>query len=270
MAETKVVLIAGASSEIGQATGQLLAQKRYRVFGTGRNPASTALNGIEMLALDVTSDESVMACVDTVLQRAGRLDVLINLVSFVIEGAIEEVTLEEAKALFETNFFGMLRLVQAVLPAMRDQGGGKIINVSALSGVVAVPFMGMYTATRFAVEGATEALWHEAQPFNVQASLLQIMSPIKTQVFQRSIRSAARSMDEYQTMRQRLVNFIRQSTEAGPGPGIVAEAFLGIIESKSPRIRYQVGPGSTMMMVMRRMMPDTTFQRMLARRMLGG
>lgn len=269
MAETQVVLIAGASSEIGQATGQLLAHKGYRVFGTGRHPTNTTLTGVEMLALDVTSDASVVACVETVLQNAGRLDILVNLVSYVVEGAVEEVTLEEAKALFETNFFGMLRLSQAVLPPMRRQGGGQIIHVSALSGVVAVPFMGLFTATRFAVEGATEALWHEVQPFNIQVSLLQIMSPIRTQVFQRSIRPAARSMEEYRAARQRLVNFIRQSTATGAEPSLVAEAFLRIIESRASRIRYQVGPGATMLRVMRRLMPDTTFQRLLGRRMLG-
>lgn len=158
MAGAKVVLIAGATSEIGQATGQLLAQRGYRVFGTGRNPASASPTGVEMLALDVTSDASGTACVDTVLEKAGRLDVLINLASIVVEGAVEEVTVEEAKTLFEANYFGMLRLVHAVLPIMRRQGGGKIINVSAITGVIAIPFLGTLSAARFAVEGATEAL----------------------------------------------------------------------------------------------------------------
>src|SRR5215471_14824163 len=144
----KVVLITGASSGVGQSTARLLSQKGYRVFGTSRNPASAeAIQAVEMLALDVRSDASVSACMTAVVNQAGRVDVLVNNAAYELAGALEEISLEEAKAQFETNFFGVVRMVTAVLPSMRQQRRGQIINVSSLSGVTSIPFMGVYSAS---------------------------------------------------------------------------------------------------------------------------
>ena len=174
MAVQKVVLVTGASSGAGQATARLLAQRGYRVFGTSRSPAGGEVTpGLEMLSLDVRADASVAACIDAVSSRAGRLDVLVNNAGYELAGALEELSLEEARSQFETNFFGVVRMVKAVLPLMRQQKEGWIINVSSLSGISPIPFMGMYSASKFAVEGYTEVLRQELKPFNIHVSQIE-------------------------------------------------------------------------------------------------
>jgi NAD(P)-dependent dehydrogenase (short-subunit alcohol dehydrogenase family) len=147
----KVILITGASSGVGQSTARLLSQKGYKIFGTTRNPASAeAIPDVEMMPLDVRSDDSVAACVKAVADEAGRIDVLVNNAAYELAGAIEETSIDEAKAQFETNFFGAVRMVQAVLPSMGQHKQGQIINVSSLSGVSS-PFMGIYSAQQIRV-----------------------------------------------------------------------------------------------------------------------
>src|SRR5262245_2768766 len=165
MSSQKVVLITGASSGIGQRIARLLAQKDFTVFGASRNPrAAEPVPAVEVLPLDVRSDDSVKACVDTVLARAGRLDILVNNAGYMLGGAVEEITIEEAKAQFETNLFGTMRTVKAVLPTMRRQRSGTIINISSLAGLVpGPPFCGMYSASKFALEAYTEHQWCEVR-----------------------------------------------------------------------------------------------------------
>jgi NAD(P)-dependent dehydrogenase (short-subunit alcohol dehydrogenase family) len=146
-----VVLITGASSGVGQSTARLLSRRGYEVFGTSRNPATAeAISNVEMLPLDVRSDDSVRACVEAVANRAGRLDVLINNAGHELAGALEDISTEEARAQFETNFFGVVRMVNAVLPLMRRQKRGHLINAGSLSGLSSIPFMGVHSASKFA------------------------------------------------------------------------------------------------------------------------
>src|SRR5262249_40168326 len=174
MSDQRVVLITGASSGVGQATARLLAQRGCRVFGTSRKPEKAeALSGVELLALDVREDDSVRACVEVVVRRGGRLDVLINNAGHELAGALEELSPEEARGQFETNFFGVVRMINAVLPLMRRLKRGHIVNVSSLSGLSPIPFLGMYSASKFALEGYTEALRHEVKPFNIRVSLAE-------------------------------------------------------------------------------------------------
>src|SRR5262245_47487212 len=168
MSNQKVVLITGASSGVGQSTARLLSRQGYKVFGTSRNPASAeVIPTVEVLALDVRSDDSVAACVKAVVNEVGRVDILVNNAGYELAGALEETSIDETKAQFETNFFGVVRMVKAVLPSMRQQKQGKIINVSSLAGVSSIPFMGFYSATKFALEGYTKALRMEVSPFNI-------------------------------------------------------------------------------------------------------
>src|SRR2546428_7222444 len=174
MAVQKVVLVTGASSGAGQATARLLAQHGYRVFGTSRKPAGVeSAPGLEVLELDVRADDSVAACISTVTSRAGRVDVLVNNAGYELAGALEELSMDEARAQFETNFFGVVRMVKSVLPFMHRQKEGRIINVSSLSGLSPIPFMGMYSASKFALEGYTEALRQELKPFGIHVSLIE-------------------------------------------------------------------------------------------------
>ena len=145
----RVVLITGASSGIGRATAELLAARGHWVFGGVRAPATTRpLAGVELLPLDVRDEASARACVDEVRSRAGRIDVLINNAGVNLVGAVEETSIRQAQALFDTNVIGVLRMVQAVLPDMRRQGAGLIVNISSILGLIPAPFMGVYASTK--------------------------------------------------------------------------------------------------------------------------
>jgi NAD(P)-dependent dehydrogenase (short-subunit alcohol dehydrogenase family) len=167
------VLITGASSGIGAAVAQLLHRNGFTVFGTTRsaNPAKT--NGFRMLRLDVDSEDSARACVEEVLSHSGRLHAVVNNAGFALIGAAEEAGLAEAKEQFETNFFGVVRVTDAVLPAVRKAGSGRLINIGSLAGLMAIPFNGFYCATKFALEAYTEASWYELRPFGISVSLIE-------------------------------------------------------------------------------------------------
>src|SRR5258708_25674746 len=157
MENKPVALVTGVSSGIGAAIARRLSRD-YRVFGTARKPAQAPSEGIEMIPLDVCSDESVKKCVAQVLEKAGTLDVLVTNAGFLFPGAVEEATLEEVKAQFETNFFGVVRMLKAVLPVMRAKKSGHILTVSSLAGMVPGPFWAYYNASQFAVEDLVASL----------------------------------------------------------------------------------------------------------------
>jgi NAD(P)-dependent dehydrogenase (short-subunit alcohol dehydrogenase family) len=264
MPEKKVVLVTGASSGIGQATARLLAQRGFTVFGTTRNPSDVAaMPGVEMLSLDVRLDESVNACVDAVLKRTGRLDILVNNAGYALVGAIEEVLLGEAKAQFETNFFGVVRMVKKVLPIMRNQGSGQIINISSAAGLTPLPFVGFYSASKFALEGYTEALRHEVKPFHIRVSLVE-PGYIKSHLRQNQ-QLATDQISDYDPWRKRASGVRQQWEERLPEPTLVAECVLRIIESKSPKLHNRVGKESSQAFWLRRFLPESLFEQGMRR-----
>src|SRR5436309_5484225 len=160
--KNKTTLITGVTSGIGREIAQLLAERGARVFGTVRNPQSAnPIRGVEFVGVDVTDDASVRAAVQSIEQKAGPVQLLVNNAGYGLTGALEETTLKEARDQFETNFFGVLRVTNAVLAGMRQAGYGRIVNISSVVGFLPAPFMGMYTASKHAVEGYTETLDHE-------------------------------------------------------------------------------------------------------------
>ena len=260
MAEQRVVLVTGASSGVGQSTARLLARNGYRVFGTGRSPGGAGdTQGVTMLPLDVRSDDSVAACLGAVSGQAGRLDILVNNAGYELAGALEELSLDEAKAQFETNFFGVLRMVKAVLPLMRRQKQGQIINVSSLAGLSPIPFMGIYSASKFALDGYTEALRLEVKPFNIRVS--QIEPGFLRTPMMNNRQVAAGRIAEYDPWRQRAYDAIRGYEEKGPGPELVAETVLKIAGSKTPRLRYVVGQQAKFVTRLRRFVPEGAFEK---------
>lgn len=237
---TKTVLITGASSGIGQATALLLAQKGFRVFGTSRNPSHRqAGSGITMLPLDVRSDVAVQACVDAVMQETDRLDILINNAGYVLAGAVEEASLEQAHDLFETNFFGVLRMVKAVLPLMRQRRSGHIINVGSLVAFTPIPFWGLYNASKSAIEGLTDSLRQDLKPFNIHVSTVEpgfFRSDLGN-----STQIGANTIADYDVWRGRAFKRHQEEEENAPDSKIVAETILKIITSKTPGLRHLVG-----------------------------
>lgn len=265
MTSQKVALVTGASSGIGQSTAVLLAKADYTVFGTSRNPqASEQVPGMEMLPLDVSSDESVKMCIDALLARAGRLDVLVNNAGYVLAGAVEEVTVEEAKRQFETNFFGVMRTVRATLPTMRQQRNGTIINISSLSGIVpGPPFCGIYSASKFALEAYTESLRREVKPFNIRVSLVEPGS-INTKLTSNR-HEAAERFTAYDSHRRRALEALRMREAKAPQPSHVADVIVAILESTSPKLRYKVGTDVMLVPRLRQALPESVFERILAK-----
>jgi NAD(P)-dependent dehydrogenase (short-subunit alcohol dehydrogenase family) len=255
----RVALITGASSGVGRATARLLAQREYRVFGTSRDPAhAEVIPNVEMLPLDVRSDDSVRSCVEAVSSRGGRIDVLINNAGYELAGALEELSFEEARAQFETNFFGVVRMIHEVLPLMRRQRHGHIINVSSLSGLSPIPFLGVYSASKFALEGYTEALRHEVKPFDVRVSLAEPAFLRTPMMNHRQV--AATPIQEYDSWRQRALDAIRSFEERGPGPEAVAETLLAIVSSRRPRLRYLIGHQARSVTRLRRFLPARMYE----------
>jgi len=164
----QVALVTGASSGFGQATAARLSAQVFHVFGTSRAPAHNEASSFELLPLDVDSETSVETCIQTILGRTGRIDLLVNNAGFAQGGALEENSLEDARAQFDTNVFGVLRMLKAVLPVMRELGSGQIITVSSLLGEVAMPYLGLYSSSKFALEGMIEGLYHELRPFHIK------------------------------------------------------------------------------------------------------
>lgn len=258
-----VVLITGASSGIGKACAEACVAAKMTVYGTSRRPA-TATAPFHMIEMDVTSDTSVHTAVGHVLAKESRIDVVVNNAGFVLAGAIEETSIDEATQQFETNFFGVLRVCQAVLPAMRAAGVGRIINVSSLAGKMGLPFQGLYSASKFAVEGLTESLRQEVSPYGIEATLIEagdVRTPI-TDNRRRAARSAAPS--PYRDAFECAMQVIEREERRGIDPAKVARLVLQVIRSRAPRVRYRVGKFSQRSSILAKtVMPSRVFEKIL-------
>jgi NAD(P)-dependent dehydrogenase (short-subunit alcohol dehydrogenase family) len=259
----KVILITGASSGIGRACALHLASLGHRVYGTSRRP-QTEDTGCMMLQMDVTDDASVEMGIQILLEREGRIDVVVNNAGVGYGGSMEDTSIEEAKDTFETNFFGVLRVCRAALPAMRAQGSGTIINVSSIGGQMGLPYQGLYSASKYAVEGVTESLRMEVKRFGIHVVLLA-PGDIRTQ-FTDNRRSthAAETNPVYREQYLRTLKKIESDERGGASPEVVARAVARIIASSSPRLRYIVGPFYEKLAVLvRRIVPSALFERIL-------
>ncbi|MFO0950745.1 MAG: SDR family NAD(P)-dependent oxidoreductase [Isosphaeraceae bacterium] len=257
--EPPVVLITGATSGIGRATARLLAESGYRVFGTGRNPATSRLDGFDLLPLEVTDDVSVQSCVRAVVERTGgRIEVLINNVGTGILGAAEESTAAEVRDLFEVNVFGAVRMTNAVLPHMRARGNGRILVMSSSGGLAAVPFASYSCATKFSLEGYSEGLRLELLPMGILVSVIA-PGPVSTTAGDKVPRSA-HPVRDYEPARSKSVDQFVQAIHEGMDPERVARVVLKCLRSSNPAPRYPVGAQSRATGLLRRLLPTRSFQ----------
>ena len=264
MSSPKIALVTGASSGFGQLTASSLADRGYRVFGTSRRAHSTPTNEIGMLQLDVRSDDSVRSCVEQLMGQVDRIDVLVNNAGQIHASVVEETSLEQAKDILETNFWGTVRVTNAVLPIMRRQRHGHIINVSSLAGLIGIPGQAFYSASKFALEGYTEALSMEVEPFDILVSLIE-PGFFKTQLHREMQRGALRS-DDYATVREALESSLTVAIEQGDDPHKVAEIIARVAGTKSPRLRYRVGNDSVWIPRLRALLSHNMFRRGIRRR----
>jgi len=238
--KNKVALVTGASSGIGEATALQLSKAGYKVYGTSRRGGKAAQRAFEMLPLDVTSDESVDAAVGEVIRLEGRIDLLVNNAGFSVAPAgAEESSIEQAQAIFDTNFFGTVRMTRAVVPHMRRQGSGRIINIGSVLGFLPMPYGALYAATKHAIEGYSESLDHELRTRGIRVSVIE-PAFTKTQ-FEANFIEPDTKLDEYREVRAALAERTKVLVEAGDKPSIVADVVLRAALAAHPKRRYTAG-----------------------------
>ena len=263
MPSARVILVTGSSSGIGRATAIEAARRGHRVFATARNRNDLAdlerPDGLETLALDVTDGVSIRAAVESALARAGRLDALVNNAGYAQYGAAEEVTLDEWRAQFEVNLFGAIAATQAVLPSMRRQRAGTIVNVSSVSGRVAIPFAAPYSASKHALEAVSDALRIELAAFGVRVVLVE-PGPIETRFTERARSIVAPLLARPGPYRE-LYALAERAMEGDFQKGVqppeaVARVVVDAIESERPRPRYPIGLMSRALFPLKTALPD--------------
>jgi NAD(P)-dependent dehydrogenase (short-subunit alcohol dehydrogenase family) len=251
---TKIALVTGASSGIGEATAERLAKAGYKVYGTSRRGAQASKRSIEMLPLDVTSDESVESAVNEVIRRHGHIDLLVNNAGFgVAPAGAEESSIDQARSIFETNFFGLIRMTRAVVPHMRRQGSGRIINIGSVLGFLPMPYGALYAATKHAVEGYSESLDHELRTRGIRVSVIE---PAYTKTsFDANFMEPDAKLDEYREAREGLNKRVIEVMATAEQPGVVADTVLKAANAAHPKIRYAAGRLANRLRLLRRFAP---------------
>ena len=251
----KIALVTGASSGIGEATAERLANAGYKVYGTSRRGAQAGKRPFEILPLDVTSDESVAAAVAEVIRRHDRIDLLVNNAGFgVAPAGAEESSLGQARSIFETNFFGLVRMTRAVVPHMRRQGSGRIINIGSVLGFLPMPYGALYAATKHAVEGYSELLDHELRTRGIRVSVIE---PAYTKTsFDANFMEPDAKLDEYREVRAGLSRRVNEVMATAEPPGVVADAVLKAANAARPKLRYAAGRLANRLRLLRRFAPD--------------
>ena len=262
----EVVLITGGSSGLGKAIGEFLMGRQFKVYGTTRTPQKYA-NGsaFPLLEMDVRDEVSVQKAVDELIEREGRIDVLINNAGVGITGPVEETPLVEVSSAFDTNYYGPLRTIQAVLPQMRKQRSGKIINITSIAAYMGLPYRGVYSASKAALEVTTEALRMEVETFGVSVSNLapgDFATNIAAGRFHAPVLEGSAYRDTY----GHTLKMMNEHVDSGGDPLDVARAVYKILKTRNPAIHYKVGAFLQRFSVqLKRILPDRSFERMLKR-----
>ncbi len=272
-----VALVTGASSGFGLLAAVELARRGLRVFGSMRDPARAdrlraaldeASLAAEIIRLDVTRPEHIEEAVSSIEQIAGGVDVLVNNAGYGLGGSVEDITLDELREQFETNFFGLVALTKRVLPGMRERRRGRIINVSSIAGRVALPGVSAYCASKFAVEGFSESLRHELLPFDVYVALVE-PGTFRTDIFDRNRRVAARASDPssaWAEMTRKVSAIVDGRVEKSTAdPRDVARVIAEIATAARPRLRHLVGRDARAQKLLARLLPDRLWESAVGR-----
>lgn len=260
---SKVVLITGGSSGIGKSIGTYLNEKGYTVFGTSRTPQKYSNSPFALVALDVANQASIVAAVNHVIEKAGTIDVLINNAGAGITGPIEETPDHEIKRNFETNLFGPINVIKAVLPQMRKQASGLIINVTSIAGYMGLPYRGVYSASKGALELITEALSMELKDFNIKITNVA-PGDFATNIAAGRYHAPVLKDSPYQTPYGNTLKLMDTHVDEGKDPKAMAEAIYKIINTKHPKLHYKVGEFmQKFSIVLKRILPDKVYEKLL-------
>jgi len=260
---SKVVLITGGSSGIGKSICEYLIDKNYKVYGTSRNPDNYKESNFPIFALDVTDKTSIKKCIESIITHAGRIDVLINNAGVGITGPIEETREDEIKKNFETNFFGPLNVIKEVIPVMRDQNSGLIINITSIAGYMGLPYRGIYSSSKAALEMITETYRLEIKDFNIKMTNVA-PGDFATNIASGRYHSPVKSSSPYGLKYVQVLKSIDEDVNKGNDPIKVARKIHKIIETKNPKIHYKVGAFMQIFSILlKRILPDKVYEKLL-------
>ncbi len=260
---SKVVLITGGSSGIGKSVGEFLTSKGFIVYGTSRNPKKYSSSKIKLIALDVADEASINKAIKTVIDLEHRLDILINNAGAGITGPIEETPNEEIKRNFETNFFGPISIIKAVLPQMREQQDGLIINITSIAGYMGLPYRGVYSASKGALELITEAFRMETKAFGIKMTNVA-PGDFATNIASGRYHSPVNQGSPYESTYRNTLQLMDAHVDKGQDPQLMARAIYNIIQTPNPRIHYKIGQFmQKFSIVLKRVLPDMVYEKML-------
>jgi short-subunit dehydrogenase len=270
----RVAVVTGSSSGIGFETSLALARNGFHTFATMRNleedskhimdTATDENLPLQAIQLDVNNEKSVTDAIDRIVKERGHIDVVVNNAGYDLDGAIEEISIDEMRAMFETNCFGAVKVMKAVIPMMRNQRSGKIVNITSMGGRIAIPFHSIYHGTKFALEGMSESIQYELEPFGVKIILIEPGAVASN--FWRSMKTAAKRSESkstdspYYKMENKVSEYIKQWAQNAMPPSEVAKAILEAVTSEHPAFRYVVGKDATTSLEARKNMSDAEFQ----------
>ncbi|MEE9571999.1 MAG: SDR family oxidoreductase [Candidatus Neomarinimicrobiota bacterium] len=257
---SKVILITGTSSGIGKASAEYLTKQGYTVFGTSRYPGSYAVpENYTMLQMDVTDETTIANAIAKIIDTEGRLDVLINNAGIHVAGSIEETPIEKSKEQVEANFFGIHRMCKAVIPYMREQQNGYIINISSIMGVIALPYQGFYSASKFALEGMAEALRSEVRSFGIKVCLIE-PGDVHIEPAHKRWKTPLSDESPYYSPFKRVMNIVERDEDHGISPVKIAHLINNIIKKDNPKLRYTVGAfDQRLAAFLKRILPNRLF-----------
>lgn len=258
----KVVLITGASSGIGKITAEFLTEKGFKVYGTSRSPKQNNFP-FKLIVLDVNNTDSIKKAVQLIIEKEGRLDVLVNNAGMGITGPIEETPTIEMRNVFETNFFGAIEVMKAVLPQMRKQNSGLIINVTSIAGYMGLPFRGIYCATKGALEIATETIRMEVKEFGIQVTNVA-PGDFATNIAAGRYHTPVFEDSAYKEIYQKNLDLMDAHVDSGSDPIEMAEQIYKILQNPKPKIHYKVGSFmQKFSIVLKRTLPDKLYEKLI-------
>jgi NAD(P)-dependent dehydrogenase (short-subunit alcohol dehydrogenase family) len=260
---SKVVLITGGSSGIGKSVGVFLTQKGFTVYGTSRNPQKIDNHPFNLVALDVNDTNSIAKAVQGIIAKEGQLDILVNNAGMGITGSIEDTPTAEMRKVFDTNFFGAIDVIKAVLPQMRTQKSGLIINVTSIAGYMGLPFRGIYSATKGALELTTETLSMEVKQFGIKVTNVA-PGDFATNIASGRYHTPVFETSPYKEVYQNNLNLMDADVDGGEDPIAMAEAIYKIINNSNPKLHYKVGSFmQKFSIVLKRILPDSVYEKLL-------